>query len=191
MLQEQKCYFHDPMILLTDFYKKDLSRPARTCPWHLTEGDGRCRKRQQTEDKTYTKLETGKLGAWMETHQPPPSPASLLYTVAKRGGEAVLWEEAWHCNSREQEESEIASLWTKHLRKETQLFCILPTSAADAVPTQVCNLLGITMLAPFCGWGCAKLKPAVWYTCAYVLHSPQGSWKNILESRSIFNKPVR
>jgi hypothetical protein len=22
MLQEQKCYFHDPMTLLTDFYKK-------------------------------------------------------------------------------------------------------------------------------------------------------------------------
>jgi hypothetical protein len=28
----------------------------------------------------------------METHQPPPPPVSLLYTVATGGGEAVLGE---------------------------------------------------------------------------------------------------
>jgi hypothetical protein len=35
-------------------------------------------------------LEPGRLGAWMETHQPLPPPVNLLYTVAKQGGAAVL-----------------------------------------------------------------------------------------------------
>jgi hypothetical protein len=47
-------------------------------------------KRQQTEDKTCIKLGPGRLGAWMGTHQPPLPPASLLYTVATGGGEAIL-----------------------------------------------------------------------------------------------------
>jgi hypothetical protein len=37
--------------------------------------------------------------------------------------------------------------------KGKQLYCILPTSAAKAVPIQACNLLGITIFAPFCGLG--------------------------------------
>jgi hypothetical protein len=38
------------------------------------------------------KLGPGRLGAWMETHQQPPPPVSLLYTVAKVGGEQFLGE---------------------------------------------------------------------------------------------------
>jgi hypothetical protein len=38
------------------------------------------------------------------------------------------------------------------------MYCILPTSAAEAVPTQVCNLLGITMLAPFSGLGLCQTE---------------------------------
>jgi hypothetical protein len=41
---------------------------------------------------------------------------------------------------------------------EKHLYCILPTSAAEAVPTQVCNLLGITMLAPFCSLGLCQTQ---------------------------------
>jgi hypothetical protein len=37
--------------------------------------------------------------------------------------------------------------------KEKQLYCILPTSAAEAMPIQACDLLGITMLAHFCSLG--------------------------------------
>jgi hypothetical protein len=47
-------------------------------------------KRQQTEDQTCIKLGPGRLGTQMETHQPPPPPVSLLYTVATQGGDAVL-----------------------------------------------------------------------------------------------------
>jgi hypothetical protein len=47
-------------------------------------------KKQQTEDQTCIKLGPDRLCAWMETHQQFPPPESLLYTVAKRGGEAVL-----------------------------------------------------------------------------------------------------
>jgi hypothetical protein len=43
-----------------------------------------------TEDKTCIKLGPGRLGAQMETHQPPPPPVSLLYTVTTRGGEGIL-----------------------------------------------------------------------------------------------------
>jgi hypothetical protein len=42
--------------------------------------------------------------------------------------------------------------------KEKQLYCILPTSAVEAVPIQPCKLLGITMLAPFCGLGLCKTQ---------------------------------
>jgi hypothetical protein len=45
--------------------------------------------RQETEDHTCIKLGPDSLGAWRETHQHPSLPASLLYAVAKRGGEAV------------------------------------------------------------------------------------------------------
>jgi hypothetical protein len=47
-------------------------------------------KGQQTEDQTFIKLGPGRLCAWMETHQPPPPPVSLLYAVATRGGEPFL-----------------------------------------------------------------------------------------------------
>jgi hypothetical protein len=50
-------------------------------------------KRQQAEDQSCIKLGPDRLSAQMETHQPPPHPVSLLYTVAKRGGAAVLGEE--------------------------------------------------------------------------------------------------
>jgi hypothetical protein len=47
-------------------------------------------KGQQTEDQTCTKLGPGRLGAQMETHQPPSPPVGLLYTEATWGGEAFL-----------------------------------------------------------------------------------------------------
>jgi hypothetical protein len=47
-----------------------LSCPVGACPSNLTGGDGRCQKKQQTEDKTCIKLGPGRLGALMETHQP-------------------------------------------------------------------------------------------------------------------------
>jgi hypothetical protein len=50
-------------------------------------GDAEKDLRQKTK---HAKLGPGKLGACMETHQPPPPLASLLYTVAKQCGEAVL-----------------------------------------------------------------------------------------------------
>jgi hypothetical protein len=69
-----------------------FSHATRACPRNLTGGYGRCRKRQLTEDQTCIKLGPGRLGAQMETHQPPPPPVSLLYTVVTRGGEAILRE---------------------------------------------------------------------------------------------------
>jgi hypothetical protein len=69
---------------------KTFLTAARACPRNLTGGNRRCQKRQETEDQTCTKLGPGRLGAWMETHQPPPPPVSLLYTVAKQGGEVIL-----------------------------------------------------------------------------------------------------
>jgi hypothetical protein len=45
-----------------------VSHPGWACPRILTEGNGRCRKRQQTEDQTCTKLGPGRLVARMETH---------------------------------------------------------------------------------------------------------------------------
>jgi hypothetical protein len=47
-------------------------------------------KGQQTEDKTCIKLGPGRLCARMETHQQPPPPVRLLYTVTTRGREAFL-----------------------------------------------------------------------------------------------------
>jgi hypothetical protein len=47
-------------------------------------------KRQQTEDQTCIKLGPGRLGAWMETHQPSPPPVRLLYTVATQGRKVIL-----------------------------------------------------------------------------------------------------
>jgi hypothetical protein len=41
-------------------------------------------KRKQTENLTCIKLGPGRLGAWMETYQPPPRPVRLLYTVETR-----------------------------------------------------------------------------------------------------------
>jgi hypothetical protein len=70
--------------------KGRLLRPTWACPLNLTEGNGRCRKRQQTEDKTCIVLGLGKLDTQLETHQPPPPPVSLLYIMTKRGGEVVL-----------------------------------------------------------------------------------------------------
>jgi hypothetical protein len=67
-----------------------LSRTTGACPRNLTEGDRRCQKRQQIEDQTCIKLGPGRLGALMETHQHPPPPVSLLYTVATQGREAFL-----------------------------------------------------------------------------------------------------
>jgi hypothetical protein len=42
--------------------------------------------------------------------------------------------------------------------KRKQLYCILPTSTAEAVPTQACKLLGITVFAPFCGLGLCQTQ---------------------------------
>jgi hypothetical protein len=47
-------------------------------------------KEQQTEDQTCTKLGSGRVGTRMETQQLIAPLVSLLYTVAKRGGAAVL-----------------------------------------------------------------------------------------------------
>jgi hypothetical protein len=91
-------------------------------------------KRQQTEDQTCIKLGPGMLGTRMETHQPPPPPVSLLYTVATGSVEAFL--RGGGCdivilgNRR--------NLWQllsehKHLRKNR------------------CK-----HLAHFCSWGCAN-----------------------------------
>jgi hypothetical protein len=76
-------------LSLSSLFGCHFSHPAGAFFGNLTEGDGRCRKRQ-TEDQTCIKLGLGRLCAQMETHQPSPPPASLLYTVAKWGGEAVL-----------------------------------------------------------------------------------------------------
>jgi hypothetical protein len=45
---------------------------------------------EKKTDKTCMKLGPGRLGGLMETHQPPPPPVSLLYTVATQGGEAFF-----------------------------------------------------------------------------------------------------
>jgi hypothetical protein len=58
--------------------------------WKPNLGRWEMQKGQQTEVQTCTKLGPGGLGTRMETHQPPPPPVSLLYTVATLGGEAVL-----------------------------------------------------------------------------------------------------
>jgi hypothetical protein len=74
------------LIWIERFYRACLahqvSRARQACPKTLTGGDGRCRKRQRTEDKTRINLQPGRLGGLMETHQQPPPPVSLLYTVA-------------------------------------------------------------------------------------------------------------
>jgi hypothetical protein len=80
-------------LTLRSLFGCHLSCPAQACPINLTEGNGRCRKRQQTEAQTCIKLEPGRLGARVETLQPPPPPVSLLYTVATGGGEAILRRE--------------------------------------------------------------------------------------------------
>jgi hypothetical protein len=38
------------------------------------------------------------------------------------------------------------------------MYCILPTSAAEAVPIQVYTLLGITIFAPFCSLGLCQTQ---------------------------------
>jgi hypothetical protein len=55
-----------------------------------------------------------------------------------------------------------------------QLYYILPTSAAEAVPTQACNLLDITIL-PSAIRGCAKLKPTAYVIYLSALHSQEQS----------------
>jgi hypothetical protein len=67
-----------------------VSHPTPACPRNLTGGDKRCWKRKQTENQICIKLGPGRLGAQMETHQPPPPPGSLSYTVTTQGGEAIL-----------------------------------------------------------------------------------------------------
>jgi hypothetical protein len=47
-------------------------------------------KGQQTGDKACINLGPGSLGAWMETHQPPPPPVSLLSTVETPGRRTSL-----------------------------------------------------------------------------------------------------
>jgi hypothetical protein len=47
-------------------------------------------KGQLTEDKACINLGPGSLGARMETHQPPPSPVSLLSTVETPGRKTSL-----------------------------------------------------------------------------------------------------
>jgi hypothetical protein len=42
--------------------------------------------------------------------------------------------------------------------KEKQLYCILPTSAAESVPIKHAILLGITILAPFCSLGLCQTQ---------------------------------
>jgi hypothetical protein len=49
---------------------------------------------EKTKDRRQNmhKSGAGRLGAQIETHQPPPPPGSLLYRVATRVGEAFLGE---------------------------------------------------------------------------------------------------
>jgi hypothetical protein len=111
-------------LSLRSLFRHYLSRPAQACPRNLTEGNGRCWKRQQTEDQTCTKLGC-RLGAQMETHN-----------------------------------SHLHLQWVYYIQqpnKVKQQF-----SGERAVPAEACSLLGINPLAPFCGWGCAKLKTAVY-----------------------------
>jgi hypothetical protein len=68
----------------------------------------------------------------------------------------------------------------------------LPTSAAEAVLTQACSLLGIAVLAPFWGWGCAKLKLAVYLIQLYLCTplSTQNK-KNYMEPESYSDFPFK
>jgi hypothetical protein len=103
-----------------------LSQKPNRRQWEMQKG-------QQTEDKTCINLGPGRLCAWMKTHQQHPPPVSLLYAVATRGREAFLGEGVmtpW--SSRTGGTCDSFSLSINILEK--QLYCILPTSAAEAVP---------------------------------------------------------
>jgi hypothetical protein len=58
----------------------------------------------------------------------------------------------------------------KHLRKK-QLYWILSTFAAEALPTQACSLLGITVLAPFCGLGLCQTQARSLFDTAVLMYS--------------------
>jgi hypothetical protein len=106
------CLSHTSSPFCFGYFGDGVSCPTWACPRNLTGGWQEMQKGQQREDQTCTKLGPRRLGARMETHHPPPSPESLLYTVAKWGGAAVLrGGEAWHCNSQEQEDPVTTSLW--------------------------------------------------------------------------------
>jgi hypothetical protein len=76
----------------------------------------------------------------METHQPPPPPVSLLYTVAKGGGAAVLQEGG----------------------VTLQFSGTGGTCDCFSLNIHILGRTAVLHLAHFCGWGCAKLKPAVY-----------------------------
>jgi hypothetical protein len=101
----------------------------------------------------------------METLQTPPAPVSLLYTAQHEVERWFLEERAWYCNPWEQEKPMTASLWM-WTSYEKQLYWILPTSAAEALPIQACNLLSITVLTPLWGFRmCHSNLQLLWYTC--------------------------
>jgi hypothetical protein len=114
-------------------------------------------KGQQTEDKTCIKLGPGRLCARMETHQHPPPPVNLLYTVATRGREAFLWGGGvtpWSsgtggaCDSFSLNINVLGKTAVLHLAH----FC------SWGCASQACNLLGITRLGPFCGLGLCQTQ---------------------------------
>jgi hypothetical protein len=138
-----------------------FSCSTQACPRNLTEGR-RCRK--ENKQKIKHAQSWGQVGwvlGWRQT------------TVGSTSSEFIIYsgEMRWNGSSWGRRHDIVIlgnrrNLWLllsecKHLR-EKQLYCILSTSAAGTVPTQACSLLGMTVLAPFCHWGCAKLKPAVY-----------------------------
>jgi hypothetical protein len=118
-----------------------LSRPTWACPRLLTEGYGRCRKRQQTEDQTCIKLGPGRLDAWMET----------------RGGKAVhdivISGTGGTCDSFSLNVNILGKTAVLHLAHFWSRGCA-NSSLKFIGHNYACPLNGV--------WGCAKLKLAVY-----------------------------
>jgi hypothetical protein len=103
---------HLSCVTSLSLFRCQLSCPTWACPVNLTEGHGRCRKRQQTEDETCIKLGPGWLGLrWRHT-----SPVHLQWVYyiqwQKEVERQLSGERKWHCNPQEQEEPVTTSLWT-------------------------------------------------------------------------------
>jgi hypothetical protein len=149
---------------LRSLFECQLSHTGWACLKHITEGDGRYQNRQQTEDKTCVKVQPGRLDAVMETHQHPPPPVSLLYTVATQGREAFLrgggmtmssWGTGGTCDSI-----------SPNVNIKGKNSCtVLAHFRSWGCAIQACNLLGILYLLPSVVWDCAKLKHT-----AYSIH---------------------